>query len=54
EAVDTLEDFYEPFLIQAGLIQRTPRGRMVTAAAYKHLGLTPGAEFTNAYGGFLF
>ena len=54
EAVDTLEDFYEPFLIQAGLIQRTPRGRMVTAAAYKHLGLTPGAEAANAYGGFLF
>ncbi|MDR2602725.1 MAG: Holliday junction branch migration DNA helicase RuvB [Spirochaetaceae bacterium] len=42
EASDTLEDFYEPFLIQAGLIQRTPRGRTVTAAAYAHLGIKPG------------
>jgi Holliday junction DNA helicase RuvB len=39
EAVDTLEDYYEPYLIQAGLLQRTPRGRMVTGAAYEHLGL---------------
>jgi Holliday junction DNA helicase RuvB len=39
ESVDTLEDFYEPYLIQAGLLQRTPRGRMVTALAYKHLSL---------------
>ncbi|MDR2482544.1 MAG: Holliday junction branch migration DNA helicase RuvB [Treponema sp.] len=37
EAVDTLEDYYEPYLIQAGLLQRTPRGRMVTALAYEHL-----------------
>lgn len=39
EAVDTLEDYYEPFLIQTGFIQRTPRGRMLTPAAYDHLGL---------------
>jgi Holliday junction DNA helicase RuvB len=39
EAVDTLEDYYEPYLIQAGLLQRTPRGRVVTAAGYEHLGL---------------
>jgi Holliday junction DNA helicase RuvB len=39
EAVDTLEDYYEPYLIQAGLLQRTPRGRVVTALGYKHLGL---------------
>jgi Holliday junction DNA helicase RuvB len=39
EAVDTLEDFYEPYLIQSGLLQRTPRGRMVTALAYDHLKL---------------
>jgi Holliday junction DNA helicase RuvB len=39
EAVDTLEDYYEPFLIQAGLLQRTPRGRVATDLAYKHLGL---------------
>jgi len=41
ESVETLEDYYEPFLIQAGLIQRTPRGRMVTNLAYGHLGLRP-------------
>jgi len=41
ESVETLEDYYEPFLIQAGLIQRTPRGRVVTNFAYGHLGLTP-------------
>jgi Holliday junction DNA helicase RuvB len=39
EAVDTLEDYYEPYLIQAGLLQRTPRGRMVTPFAYEHLNL---------------
>jgi Holliday junction DNA helicase RuvB len=39
EAVDTLEDFYEPYLIQAGLLQRTPRGRMATSLAYQHLGI---------------
>ena len=37
EAVDTLEDYYEPYLIQSGLLQRTPRGRMVTPLAYQHL-----------------
>ena len=39
ESMDTLEDYYEPYLIQCGLLQRTPRGRMVTEKAYKHLGL---------------
>ena len=39
EAQDTLEDYYEPYLIQCGLIQRTPRGRIVTSKAYEHLGL---------------
>lgn len=39
ESIDTLEDYYEPYLIQCGLLQRTPRGRMVTEKAYKHLGL---------------
>ncbi|MDR0601600.1 MAG: Holliday junction branch migration DNA helicase RuvB, partial [Treponema sp.] len=39
ETADTLEDYYEPYLIQAGLIQRTPRGRTVTALAYEHLNL---------------
>ena len=38
EAV-TLEDVCEPFLMQLGFISRTPRGRMATALAYRHLGL---------------
>lgn len=37
EDVDTIEDVYEPFLMQMGYLQRTPRGRMATAAAYRHL-----------------
>ncbi len=40
EAV-TLEDVYEPYLMQIGFLSRTPRGRSVTPAAYLHLGLTP-------------
>jgi Holliday junction DNA helicase RuvB len=39
EPRDALEDIIEPFLIQRGFIQRTPRGRMMTSHAYKHLGL---------------
>ncbi|MBQ8561164.1 MAG: Holliday junction branch migration DNA helicase RuvB [Spirochaetaceae bacterium] len=39
ESMDTLEDYYEPYLIQCGLLQRTPRGRMVTDKAYRHLGV---------------
>jgi Holliday junction DNA helicase RuvB len=39
EQRDTLEETIEPFLLQLGFIQRTPRGRMLTATAYKHLGL---------------
>ena len=38
EEKDTIEDVYEPFLIQAGFIQRTPRGRVATARAYDHFG----------------
>ncbi len=37
----TLEDIHEPYLLQIGMLQRTPRGRAVTAAAYRHLGLQP-------------
>ncbi|HDM10246.1 MAG TPA: Holliday junction branch migration DNA helicase RuvB [Desulfobacteraceae bacterium] len=39
EEKDTLEDVYEPFLIQCGYIKRTPRGRVATKRAYKHLGI---------------
>ena len=41
EAVDTLEDVYEPYLIQIGFLKRTPRGRMATKGAYDHLGAKP-------------
>jgi Holliday junction DNA helicase RuvB len=37
----TLEEIHEPYLLQIGLLQRTPRGRTVTAGAYRHLGLEP-------------
>jgi Holliday junction DNA helicase RuvB len=39
EESDTIEDVYEPYLLQRGLIKRTPRGRVATARAYDHLGL---------------
>lgn len=41
EERDTIEDAVEPFLIQLGMIQRTPRGRVATVAAYRHLGMEP-------------
>ncbi|MDX1468289.1 MAG: Holliday junction branch migration DNA helicase RuvB [Acidimicrobiia bacterium] len=41
EEPETVEDAYEPFLLQSGLIKRTPRGRVATAAAYTHLGVQP-------------
>ncbi|AKU22539.1 Holliday junction branch migration DNA helicase RuvB [Massilia sp. MB5] len=41
EAADTIEDVLEPYLIQQGFLQRTPRGRVATAAAYMHFGVTP-------------
>ena len=40
EDSNTMEDVYEPYLIQNGLLNRTPRGRMATPAAYRHLGLS--------------
>ena len=39
ESTDTVEDVFEPFLIQLGFINRTPRGRVVTRAGYEHLGI---------------
>ena len=45
ESAETIEEVYEPFLIQQGFIMRTPRGREVTEAAYKHLGkIKPGIQ----------
>jgi Holliday junction DNA helicase RuvB len=40
EERDTIEDVLEPYLIQQGFLQRTPRGRIATAAAWRHFGLT--------------
>ena len=40
----TIEDVYEPYLMQIGFLGRTPRGRIVTPAAYAHLGLTPNSQ----------
>jgi holliday junction DNA helicase RuvB len=52
EERDTIEDVIEPYLIQQGYLQRTPRGRIATPAAYRHLGLaapqtTPVGELFN-------
>ena len=44
ESAETIEEVYEPFLIQQGFIYRTPRGREVTEAAYKHLGRVKGGN----------
>jgi Holliday junction DNA helicase RuvB len=53
ESVDTLEDYYEPYLIQAGLIQRSPRGRMLTPLAYEYLKI-PKQNQASESGGLLF
>ena len=52
EERDTIEDVIEPFLIQQGFLQRTPRGRIATLAAYAHLGVTAPAAAQNAAGLF--
>jgi holliday junction DNA helicase RuvB len=44
EDAETIEDVYEPYLLQLGFIARTPRGRVAMRAAYTHLGLTPPGE----------
>jgi len=44
EEPETVEDAYEPFLLQSGLLKRTPRGRMATARAYAHLGMAPPSD----------
>ncbi len=41
EETDTVEDVYEPYLLQLGFLKRTPRGRVATERAYRHLGLRP-------------
>ena len=48
EEADTIMDVYEPYLIQLGFLDRTPRGREATALAYEHLGLQPRPRATDA------
>ena len=47
EERETIEDVIEPYLIQQGYLQRTPRGRIATLAAYRHLGVTPPQSSAN-------
>ena len=47
EESDTIEDVLEPYLIQQGYLQRTPRGRVATVLAYRHFGITPPAAQPN-------
>lgn len=54
EPTETVEDVYEPFLIQQGLLARTPRGRVATPAAWRHLGLVQPEEPTSATDSRLF
>jgi Holliday junction DNA helicase RuvB len=51
EDAGTLQDVYEPFLIQQGFLERTPRGRCATALAYRRFGLTPPAGQTTIFDG---
>ncbi len=50
EEAGTIEDVIEPYLIQQGYLQRTPRGRIATQAAYRHLGLVPPGGVTDLFG----
>jgi Holliday junction DNA helicase RuvB len=49
EERDTLEDVYEPFLVQEGYLNRTPRGRMATRLAYEHFELSPSEQRQQQY-----
>ncbi|MBK6850386.1 MAG: Holliday junction branch migration DNA helicase RuvB [Burkholderiales bacterium] len=51
EEAGTIEDVIEPYLIQQGYLQRTPRGRLATAAAWRHLGIIPPAVDKDLFGG---
>ena len=50
ESRDALEEVIEPFLLQQGLIQRTPRGRMLAQKAWTHLGMAPPKPLTDLFG----
>ena len=49
EESDTIEDVYEPYLLQRGFLQRTPRGRCATVHAFRHLGLEPPASHSTLF-----
>jgi Holliday junction DNA helicase RuvB len=49
EEPDTIEDVYEPYLLQRGFLQRTPRGRVATTHAFRHLGLEPPRESSSLF-----
>jgi Holliday junction DNA helicase RuvB len=49
---DVIEEVIEPYLIQEGFVQRTPRGRLITAHAFKHLGLAEPARDPSQFGLF--
>jgi Holliday junction DNA helicase RuvB len=49
EEADTIEDVYEPYLLQQGLIKRTPRGRVLTENGYAHLGMPPPANLSSLF-----
>ena len=51
EEADTIMDVYEPYLMQVGFLQRTPRGRVATRRAYEHLGLPPKGPLPSAQSG---
>jgi Holliday junction DNA helicase RuvB len=51
EEAGTIEDVIEPYLIQQGYLQRTPRGRLATAAAWRHLGIIPPSIDKDLFGG---
>jgi len=50
ESRDALEEVIEPYLLQQGLIQRTPRGRMLAQKAWTHLGMSPPAKASDLFG----
>ena len=50
EEPGTIEEVYEPFLIQEGYLDRTPRGRKATLQAYEHIGVVPGPDQGKLFG----
>jgi len=53
EDADTIEEVYEPFLVQNGFLQRTSRGRVATALAFRHFGYTPPTQNNDAQASLL-